>query len=268
MILKLLKLEWSKFRKNSVITLLFAFFMLFFPLSLYFGSILDKISKHFPMKVDILSAPLIWDYLGYAGNWIVFFFLGVMIIYTVTIDVRNKTLRQNIITGMSRTEYYLSKMIMVVLLATIATLYYFLLALVIGWINTDGASLSKILDNDLSLPRFWLMSFAYLNFALFLAFIIRKAGIAVFIYLTYILIAEPLIKIWMQKYLPDSKLMNFLPMNSVEDLMPLPVFKMAENLTTDGTEYLLSHGQAAIATVIYSILFIFLAYRFFLNKDM
>ena len=129
MILKLLKLEWSKFRKNSVITLLFVFFALFFPLSLYFGSILDTVSEHVPMKVNILSAPLIWDYLGYAGNWIVFFFLGVLMIYTVTIDVQNKTMRQNIITGMTRTDYFLSKFLITLVLATVATVYYLVLSM-------------------------------------------------------------------------------------------------------------------------------------------
>jgi len=268
MIIKLLQLEWSKFRKNSVISLLMVFFLLFFPLSLYFGSVLDKVADFFPMKVDILAAPLIWDYLGYAGNWIVFFFLGVMVIYTVTVDVTNKTMRQNIITGMSRTEYYLAKVSVILVLATVATLYYFLLAVIIGGLNTDGSSISEILKNDLAVPRFWLMSFAYMNFALLIAFVIRKAGVAVFIYLTYILMGEPLIKIWLQKYLSESTVMNYLPMNSVEDLMPAPVFKMAENLTTDGSEVLLGHGQAAIATTIYAVIFIFLSYRFFLSKDM
>jgi len=268
MILKLLKLEWSKFRKNSVITLLFVFFALFFPLSLYFGNILDTMSEHFPMKVNILSVPLIWDYLGYAGNWIVFFFLGVLMIYTVTIDVQNKTMRQNIISGMTRSDYFLSKLLITVVLTTIATLYYLFLSIVIGWLNTEGASFSTIMDNDLAIPRFWLMSFGYLNFALFLAYLIRKAGIAVFVYLSYILIGEPLIKNRMNSYFPNSEAMNFLPLNSMEDLMPLPIFKMAEGLTSEVAEYLLTHGQAAIATVIYTGIFIFIGNRIFLNKDM
>ncbi len=268
MILKLLKLEWSKFRKNSVITLLFVFFALFFPLSLYFGSILDTVSEHVPMKVNILSAPLIWDYLGYAGNWIVFFFLGVLMIYTVTIDVQNKTMRQNIITGMTRTDYFLSKFLITLVLATVATVYYLVLSIVIGWLNTKGASFSSIMNNDLAIPRFWLMSFGYLNFALFLAFLIRKAGIAVFTYLSYILIVEPLIKNRAKSYLPDSEVMNFLPLNAMEDLMPLPIFKMAEGLTSESAEYLLTYGQAGIATVIYTTIFIFIGNRIFLNKDM
>lgn len=267
MIINLLKLEWSKFRKNSIITLLLVFFLLFFPSALYFGRLLNKISEFFPINVNILEAPLIWDYLGYAGNWIVFFFLGALVIYTVTIDVTNKTMRQNIITGMSRKDFYLSKLFTVMILATLATVYYFILGTVIGWINTEDVSLSKIMDNDLAPLRFWLMCFGYMNVALMIAFLIRKPGISVFAYLTYGLIGEPIIKNWVQKNASDTPLVNYLPMNAMEDLMPLPLFKMAENMTSKVDDYLISFTQASIATIIYSLIFIFIAYTVFKNKD-
>ncbi len=267
MISKLLKLEWSKFRKNSTISLLMIFFIIFFPASLYFGRILDNIAEHLPMNVDIFDASLIWDYLGYAGNWIVFFFLGVLVIYTVTIDVANKTMRQNIITGLSRKDFYLSKFMIVIVLSVFATIYYFLLATVIGWINTDGASISKMMDNDAAPFRFLLMSLGYLNFALLLAFLIRKAGIAVFVYLTYGLLGEPLLKIWLQKYVTESGVVNYLPMNATEDLMPAPVLKMASDFNSKVDAYLLTYAEAGITTIVFGIIFIVLGFWVFKNKD-
>jgi len=267
MIINLLKLEWSKFRKNSIITLLLGFFMVFFPSALYFGRLLSKISEVFPINVNILESPLIWDYLGYAGNWIVFFFLGALTIYTVTIDVSNKTMRQNIITGLSRKEFYLSKLITVTVLATLATVYYFLLASIIGLLNTDDAGLSKIMDNDMAPIRFWLMCFGYMNVALMIAFLIKRPGIAVFVYLTYGLIGEPLIKNWIQRQTSDSELVNYLPMNAMEDLMPAPLFKMAEGVTSKLDNYLLSFSHASIATIIYSVIFMLIAFTVFKNKD-
>lgn len=270
MVLKLLKLEWSKFRKNSVINLLALFFIFFLPLSLYFGEFFKTLSDNspIPLKINILSAPLIWDYLGYAGNWIVFFFLGVMVIYTVTIDVTTKTMRQNIITGLSRKEYFLAKFFSINVIALVATLYYFLLAMIFGWLNTKNPSFSLLLDNEMAVPRFWLMSFAYLCFALLLAFFFRKPGIAVFVYLTYMIVGEPIMKILIKRYIMDNKFVNYLPMNVAEDLMPFPVTKMAESFgRKEVEEMLLPYGEAGILTVIWTLLIIALTYYIFNKRD-
>jgi len=270
MVLKLLKLEYSKFRKNSVITLLALFFIFFLPLSLYFGEFFKTLqqSVNMPLKINILSAPLIWDYLGYAGNWVVFFFLGVMVIYTVTIDATTKTMRQNIITGLSRKEYYLAKFFTVNVLAIAATLYYFILALAFGWLNTKNVSLGSLMDNEMAIPRFWLMSFAYLNFALLLAFYFRKPGIAVFVYLTYMIVGEPIIKLLIKKYIMENKFVNYLPMNVAEDLMPFPVIKMAEGFgRKEVEEMLLPYGEAALMTVIWTSIIIVTTYYIFNKRD-
>jgi len=247
--------------------MLLLFFVVFLPSALYFGSLLDKIAEILPMKVNILEAPLIWDYLGYAGNWIVFFFLGALVIYTVTIDANNKTLRQNIITGLSRKEFYLSKILIVIVLATLATVYYSLLATVIGWFCSDDASISSLLDNDKSPLRFWLMSFGYMNIALMIAFLIRKAGLAVFAYFTYGLLGELILRNWLKKHLTNSEVVHFFPINTTSDLMPSPLLKMAEDLTSKFDEYLMSYTQATIGTIIYSFIFILITFTVFKNMD-
>ncbi len=269
MIKKLLLLEWSKFSKNTVITLLTTFFFIFLPTSLYFGKYLKDVAGKLKLNVNILEAPLIWDYLGYAGNWIVFFFLGVLVIYTITIDVANKTMRQNIITGLSRKEYFISKLLIVLFYSFLATIYYTFLSVTVAWFNTENFDISALFDNERAIPRFWLMSFAYLNFAMFLAFLFRKSGVAVFVYLTYMIIAEPLIKLLIQKYVMDNKFINYLPMNTAEDLMPAPIAKMAANLAgSTSSDVFLEYGEASILTVIYACLFLGLTYFSFLKKDL
>ncbi len=269
MILKLLKLEWSKFSKNTVITLLTTFFFIFLPTTLFFGKYVKEAASKFSMNINILGAPGIWDYLGYAGNWIVFFFLGVLIIYTITIDVANKTMRQNILTGLSRKEYFLSKFLVVIFFSTLATLYYTIAAIAVAYFNTEDLTVSALFDNEWAIARFWLMSFAYMNFAMFLAFIFRKSGIAVFLYLTYMILAEPLLKLLIRSYIMDNKYINYLPMNVAEDLMPAPIVKMTAEMGGPGNaQVYLPFGEASVLTIIYAAMFLGFTYYYFLKKDL
>lgn len=268
--LRLLKLEWSKFRKNTVIRLLITFFCLFFPACLYFGSVIPDLPALLPDKKSFFQFPAVWEYLGYAGNWMVFFFLGVCAIYIVTIEVSNKTLRQSIINGMSRNEYFVSKVLSITVLATFATLIYIVLGIGIGIYNGENFQFSDIFKNQWAFPRFFLMSFAYLNFALFLAFLFRKSGLAVFFYISYIIVIEPLMRyVIINNISNKASYTNYFPMNAAEDLMPLPLMKFGKNTPNNiDFDILLNYNTASFLTIGYIILFLGLGYWLFKKNDL
>ncbi len=266
--LRLIKLEWSKFRKNTVIQLLILFFFLFFPACLYFGSLIPDLPSFLPNKDSFFQFPSIWEYLGYAGNWIVFFFLGVAMIYFVTIEVSNKTMRQSIINGLTRNEFFISKIISLTILSVVATIYYGMLGLLIGLLKSESFSLALAFDNDWALSRFFLMSFAYLNFALFLAYLFRKSGIAVFFYLSYVIIIEPLIRLYFVEQIEKAAFTRYFPMNAAEDLMPLPVLRYASAVPTNiDFAFLLEYKEAALLTIAYTLIFLCLSYFLFIKRD-
>ena len=266
---RLLKLEYSKFRKSTVISLLAIFFIAFFPASMYLGSLMPDLPAFLPSENIFYVFPTVWDYLGYAGNWMVFFFLGVLIIYTVTIEVNHKTMRQSIIIGLSRKEFFTSKLLLVVFISLVATLYYTIIALVIGFVNTPNPDMELAFTNDWAIFRFFLMCLSYLGFAMFLAFTIRKAGIAVFFYLTFVMIIEPMIRWLGHRKIDDSMRMHFYPMNATEDLMPLPFYKYAEFIQNDEIDfnYVLSPSTATITVIVYLCLFLGLTYYMFQRRD-
>ncbi|MBT8233165.1 MAG: ABC transporter permease subunit [Saprospiraceae bacterium] len=265
---RLIKIEWAKFKKNNVIILLLTFFCLFLPACLYFGSIIPELPAFLPQKESLFQFPSIWDYLGYAGNWMTFFFLGVLAIYLVTIEINNKTLRQSIINGLSRQEYYFSKVISITIISLLATFYFALISIIVGIFNSDSFSISVIFDNDFAILRFFLMSFAYLSFALFLAFIIRKSGIAVFFYISYVIIIEPLLRYIIINNLSSEGYTNYFPLNAIEDLMPNPIYRYAEAVPNNiDFEFLLTFKTSAILTFIYTALFLGISYWSFIKRD-
>lgn len=266
--IRLLKIEWAKFKKNNVIILMLTFFCLFTPASLYFTTILPPLPAFLPSKESFVQFPSVWEYLGYAGNWMVFFFLGVMAIYLVSIDINNKTLRQTIINGLSRKEYFLSKVLSILVISIGATIFYSLLCILIGIINTEADTFKLMFENTYAIPRFFLMTFGYLSFALFLIFSIRRSGIALFLYISYGVIIEVLLRYFIIERIEDGSITNFFPLNTFEDLMPSPVFQFAEGIP-NGIEFelLLSYQQATIASIVYIVLFLGISYWSFIKRD-
>ena len=267
---RLIVLEWTKFRKNTVMQLLMLFFFLFLPACMYFVSLLPDIDlpSFLPNKKTFFQFPSVWEYLGYAGNWIVFFFIGVIAIYLVTIEVSNKTMRQSIINGMTRNEFFASKLLSIVVFSLVATLYYSLLSTIIGFFNTEDATLAMAFDNDWAMGRFFLMSFSYTVFAMFLAYLFRKAGLAVFFYVSYIMIIEPLLRLYLIEKFTKASWTRYFPMNSVEDLMPMPAFKYANAIPNEiDFAFLLDFKQATVLSLIYCALFLGISYYMFIKRD-
>lgn len=266
---KLLKLEFSKFRKSTVVLLLSTMFIVFLPFSLSVGKLFKNLPPMLPSEKVFVEFSTVWEYLGYAGNWMVFFFIGVLIIYTITLEVSYKTLRQSIIAGMTRNQYFLSKIYLVLVISIFVTLYYTLIALIIGFINTPDADISMAFANEWAIPRFFLMSVGYLSFAMMIAYLIRNSGLAVFLYLSIVLLVEPLVRLGHMKFL-GAKFQNYYPMNIVEDLMPLPLLKIADYVKSSEIDLtvLLSYRTAAVGTIIYILIFTGISYYNFTKRDL
>ncbi len=282
--LNLLALEWKKFKSNSVVTLLGFLFLILFPVGIF--SLKEFMPEEVPFPIlptrrIVFEFPAIWDYLGYEGNWMIFFFIGFIGVHMVTSEVSNKTLRQNILTGMTRKEYFLGKVYSITAISLACTVLYVLMAMLIGWFHTEDVTFSQAMDCDYAPLKYFLMCMGYLSFGLFLGFVIRKGGIATFFYLSYILFLELLVRAllyfhvfnkidWLNKF---DFIVNYLPMNVIEDLMPMPVYKILDELPDKFRDDIpivgevLTTTQSIVGSTFYIILFLGLAYRSFSRRD-
>ncbi len=265
----LLNTEWKKFRKNAVVSLLGIMFLITMPTIIFVGKEFDNVPPPLPNNKIFFEFPTMWDYLGYAGNWLVFFFLGLMVIFLITSEVGYKTMRQNVICGYTRRTYFLAKLASMVFLCVVGTLLYAIIGMAIGFYHTEGATLSIALDNDLAFLRFFLMSLGYTSMAFFIAFIFRRSGVSVLLYITYIMLIEHFIKWVIHFRMIKNYTVNFYPSNVIEDLMPFPLYRFADAIPRKNLNFsfLLSYWEAGIASAIYIILFISIAYWHFMKKD-
>lgn len=269
-VINLLVTEWQKFSKNAVVSLLAIMFVITFPTGIFIGKELDDVPDPLPDNKIFFEFPTMWDYLGYSGNWLVFFFLGLMIIFLICSEVNYKTMRQNVITGYRRQTFFAAKLASVVVLSLAATIFYAVIGLAIGFYHTEGATLSSALDNDWAFLRFFIMSLGYTSMAFFIAFLVRRAGVAVLLYIAYIMLIEHFLK-WLIhfRYIAKNNSINFWPANVIEDLMPFPLFHFADAIPRKDLNFsfLLSYEEAGIASMVYIVIFIALAYRHFMKND-
>ena len=263
-------LEWKKFNKNVVVRVLMIMYLVIMP-GIFI--LINAIPKPEVARLEIQSFfmfPNIWQYLGFAGNWAVFFLFGFAMILSVTTEYSNKTMRQNIITGLTRRDYFLAKFSWAVALSAGATLYYALCCLVIGFLQTDTIYASKLLQEIQFIPRYFLMSLGYMSFALLIGLLLRRTGLALIVYLMYNIALEPLIRYGIHmRYFDKGKSIHFYPMNSMEDLVPVPFLDMIEDFIEENNfTFLLEPNEAIITASIYTGLFFFLSYYLLQKRDL
>lgn len=267
--LYLLKLEWIKLNKLLSFRIFTIFYFVLLPSLLLVGKRFEQLPPPLVTNEVFFIFPTVWEYLGYIGNWLCFFFFGFLSIIVITTEYSYRTMRQNIITGLSRRQYFLGKVYFIVAMSLVATAYYALCALLIGYFNTSSVYWHKVWQNADYIPRYFLMCLGYMSFGLMLGFLVKRTGIALFLYLAYIMFVEQILRWGVHLQLVEHRSMHFYPMNAVEDLVPLPFTQMADEfLSQYGFRLFLSPAEAAVAVIIYSTIFAGLAFLVVRRADL
>ena len=257
----LLKLEWLKLKKYNIFRVMVIFYVILLPACLLVTKTFNHIPEDLVSRESLYMFPTVWGYLGYIGNWLSFFFLGFLSVIIVTFENSNRTFRQNIITGLSRNEFFAAKVLFILTICLAATMYFALVGMAIGFTNTETIYFSKVVQEINLIPRFFLMCLGYMSFGFFLGVLIKRTGIALFIYLIYIMFIELILR-GIHFYYIRNWTMQIYPMNAVEDLVPIPFSKIAEGFLKENEFSLfLDPGLAAILVCIYTAIFLFFAYR-------
>lgn len=217
--LHLLKLEWLKMQNYRPFKVIGILYLAILPMFFFVGKNLD-LPREIPVDT-IYMFPYVWLHVGYFGNWLCCIFFGFLSIMFITGEFSYKTVRQNIMTGLNRNEFVAGKVLFMLSVSVLATLYYAIIAGVFGFLNTDYVVMQRVTEQLYYVPRYCLMCFGYMCFAFMLALWIRRTGLTVLLYLSYIFILEPLIRGLVHGRGGDSKLSAYYPLNAIEDLVHL-----------------------------------------------
>ena len=223
-------------------------------------------------ELGIFDFPIIWQITTYFSSLFKFFF-AIVVVSMIGNEYSNKTLKQNLIDGLSKKEFILSKFYVIVFFSLISTVIIFILSLILGLINSSNIEFYTIINEMEFLVAYFVKLVAFFSFCLFLAVLAKRSAFALaFLFIDYIFewIIFGIIT-WNGSYDLGQKVLNFFPLTSMSNLIKQPFQRIAMTKFpgTKEISYDYSvHFDAILIVVFWTIIFVFLSYKLLKRRDL
>ncbi|MGO3690702.1 MAG: ABC transporter permease [Psychroflexus halocasei] len=227
---RLFLIEFHKLKNNrSAKVLSILYFALFFAITLFasirfnFGSIDFQLAEQ-----GIFNFPYIWHFNTYILA-LLKIFLAVVIVSMMSSEYTNRTLKQNLIDGLSKKEFVLSKFLNVVLFAFASTALVFIVSLILGYSFSDFNELSIVFSDLEYLLAYFVKLLGFFSLCLFLGVLVKRSAFALgFLFLIWVF--EGIVTL-IVKFKAEGLdfILRLLPLESMSNLIIEPFTKM-ENI--------------------------------------
>lgn len=221
--------EWLKMRKYNAFWWIMGITALSYPgITMIFQNIFLDITRQPNQASNYMKMALgnpfgfseVWHTVAYTSSLFVFI-PAVMVIMFISNEYSFKTHRQNIIDGWSRDQFISSKLMDVAIITTLITVFYFVMVLITGFTNHDRL-IQDTWGKAYYTGLFALQTFAQLSLAFLIGFLVRKAFLALGIFLFYFIVLENLIVGFLSwKKVP---IYAYFPLEISDRLIPRPAF--------------------------------------------
>ena len=275
--LKLLRIELKKILTYKVFWILFGLYFVFLATGILLAEFIinaqvDQLNSRMPLPfphVRLYFFPDIWQNLTFfASIRYVLIFPAIIIIILITNEYTNKTIRQNVVNGMSRHEFLLSKLQIIFLMALIITVLLAVGIFILGISHSDAATMQHMWGKFSFIPGFFIQVFTFMIFAFFTGFMLRNTGLTIALFTLYALIIEPVLYYFLK--IPKFHLPNisrFLPVNSVIRIVEYPFIPSLKQMIGLNVQDSLSLLDCAVPMT-YAAVMIGVVYLVMMKKDL
>lgn len=232
--MRLLSIEFNKLWHNKVSKLLIlGYFTLIFSVAILSTIKVNIGPVQFHLADQgIFNFPYIWHFNAFIISLLKIFF-AIIIVAMIGNEYTYKTLKQNLIDGLSKAEFLRSKIYAILAFVAISTLLVFLISLILGGIYSDYTELQIIFSDLEYLLAYAVKLFGFFSFCLFLAILIKRSAFALgFLILWQVLegIAYGLMK-WklsaLISFLSAEQVFRFFPLNAMGNLIKEPFTRLS-----------------------------------------
>lgn len=259
--LQIIKIEWLKVKNYRTFWVFLALGLLAILAPNFI--IHDIFIKRIPPEAQkllgqsIYDFPLVWQTVASVSSYTSGIF-SLLLITLVTNEFTYKTHRQNIIDGWERSEFVISKLFWVVSLALLAFLASLAAVLIFGGIYGKTAF---SLENSRYLFYYLLQVVVSLSLALLLAMLVKRTGLAIILFLGYVMFLEQLLVSIVKHYF--GNIGGLFPLQAADELLPFPIVEKLVKISGpyDSTLYL-------AVLVAYITLIVWLVFRKMLRTDL
>ncbi|WJS94738.1 ABC transporter permease [Flavobacterium johnsoniae] len=228
-------------------------------------------------EMGIFNFPFIWHFNTYVAAWLKFF-LAIVIVSMMANEYSYGTLKQNLIDGLSKKEFILSKFLTVTLFAFGSTVFVFIMSLILG-LSFSSYTEFGIIFSDLDyLLAFFVKLTGFFSFCLFLGILVKRSAFALGFLLVWSIIEGIIRGTLAFKIFPESDtdemITQFLPLEAMSNLIvnPGPRLSVIKNIGTQmgistDIDYSVSYS-AILIVLVWTLVFISSSYKLLKNRDL
>jgi ABC-type transport system involved in multi-copper enzyme maturation permease subunit len=276
---RLLSIELQKIWKNKasrVLTLTYFILLTFIALIASIKFDLGVFKLHLA-EMGIFNFPFIWHFNTYIAA-ILKLFLAIVIVSMMANEYSYGTLKQNLIDGMSKKEFILSKFLTILLFALVSTVFIFLLSLILGFSFSSYTEIGIVFSDLDYLLGYFIKLIGFFSFCLFLGILVKRSAFALGFLLVWNIIEAIAKGILTYKIFPDSKIAayitQFFPLESMSNLIVEPFSRLSvvKSIGTQiGIENIKDYGvhfYSILIVLAWTLIFNLLSYRLLKNRDL
>lgn len=231
-------------------------------------------------EMGIFNFPYIWHFNTYIASLLKFFLL-LVIVSMMANEYSYKTLKQNLIDGLSKKEFILSKFYTVIAFALISTVFIFVVSLILGYFYSDYNELSIVFSSLDYLLAYFIKLVGFFSMGLFFGMLVKRSAFAVGAMIVWLII-ENMFRgylFWTFRGTDDTfdrvaSYMKFLPFESLSNLVKEPFSRLGAVKSVAnqiGEEITKDHGVHTLDLVIvlcWTTIFIYLSYALLKKRDL
>ena len=268
----LIRTEWLKMRKYNAFWWIMGITLLSYPgINYIFYYAYDELtnkpdqfSQYAKMAIgNPFTFPEVWHTVAFFSSLFVFI-PAVVIIMLICNEYTFRTHRQNVIDGWSRAQFITSKLIDVLIMSVIITILYVIVTLITGFSNPQSL-MTDYWGQIKYVGLFLLQTFSQLSIAFLMGFLIRKAFLALGVFLFYYLVFENIIiGILQWKGFTAG---NYFPLEISDRLIPRPAF--ASRIDIEGYQRQINEIPLHVGlTIVFTVLLWLICYRINNRRDL
>ncbi len=276
--IRLLHIEFIKLWNNrSSRFLILSYFILLTSIALIAAIKFDIGPVKFHLaEQGIFNFPYIWHFNTFITAFFKLF-LAIVIVSMMANEYSNKTIKQNLIDGLSKKEFIGSKFLTVISFALISTVFVFVVSMILGLIYSDYDEFSIIFSDLEFLLAFFVKLVGFFSFCLFLGILVKRSAFALgFLFLWQVF--EGFVRGMIRWKLFDGDttdaVMAFFPLNAMFNLIKEPFSRLSAVQTVAdqiGEEIALDyhvHAYEMLIVLGWTGIFIYLSYALLKKRDL
>jgi len=276
---RLLSIELQKIWLNKASRILTLTYFILLSFIALIASIKFNIGNiHFQVaEMGIFNFPYIWHFNTYIAA-ILKLFLAIVIVSMMANEYSYGTLKQNLIDGLSKEEFILSKFITIIFFSLCSAIFVFVLTLILGYSFSSYTEIGIVFSDLEYILAFFVKLVGFFSFCLFLGILVKRSAFALGFLLIWNII-EGIAKAFLNfRLFPEGKtagyITQFFPLESMANLIlePFSRLSIVKSIGTQmGVENLKDysvHFSSIFIVLCWTIVFLFLSFKILKNRDL